>query len=118
MAGEGSKTLIIAEKPSVAGDIVKALPEKFDKLDAYYESPSYIVSFAIGHLVSIANPKDMDERLKEWGLNNLPIIPEKFVMRTIYHCPATAPIMFTCSVAEVEKLQSKGELDVPAHIAA
>jgi DNA topoisomerase III len=80
LAGEGSKTLIIAEKPSVAGDIVKALPEKFDKLDAYYESPSYIVSFAIGHLVSIANPKDMDERLKEWGLNNLPIIPEKFVI--------------------------------------
>ena len=80
MAVEGAKTLIIAEKPSVAGDIVKALPEKFEKLDAYYESPSYIVSFAIGHLVSIAHPKDMDERLKEWSLNNLPIIPEKFVI--------------------------------------
>jgi DNA topoisomerase-3 len=80
LAVEATKTLIIAEKPSVAGDIVKALPEKFDKLDAYYESPSYIVSFAIGHLVSIAHPKDMDERLKEWGLNNLPIIPEKFVI--------------------------------------
>ena len=74
------KTLIIAEKPSVAGDIVKALPEKFEKHDAYYESPGYLVSFAIGHLVTIANPKDMDERLKAWTLDNLPIIPEKFAI--------------------------------------
>ena len=80
MAVESSKTLIIAEKPSVAADIVKALPEKFEKLDAYYESPSFLVSFAIGHLVTIANPKEMDERLKEWSLSNLPIIPEKFLI--------------------------------------
>ncbi len=80
MAVEATKTLIIAEKPSVAGDIVKALPEKFEKHDAYYESPGYVVSFAIGHLVSIANPKDMDERLKAWTLDNLPIIPEKFAI--------------------------------------
>lgn len=80
MAVEASKTLIIAEKPSVAGDIVKALPGKFEKHDAYYEGPDYVVSFAIGHLVSIANPKDMDERLKAWTLDNLPIIPEKFVI--------------------------------------
>ena len=78
MAVEATKTLIIAEKPSVAGDIVKALPETFEKHDAYYESPGFVVSFAIGHLVSIANPKDMDERLKAWTLDNLPIIPEKF----------------------------------------
>jgi DNA topoisomerase-3 len=73
-----TKTLIIAEKPSVAGDIVKALPGKFEKQDAFYESDDYVVSFAIGHLVSIATPKDMDERLKAWTLENLPIIPEKF----------------------------------------
>ncbi len=78
MAAEAHKTLIIAEKPSVAGDIVKALPEKFEKHESYYESPSYVVSYAIGHLVGIANPKEMDERFKEWGLKNLPIIPEKF----------------------------------------
>jgi DNA topoisomerase III len=80
LAVEASKTLIIAEKPSVAGDIVKALPEKFEKHDNYFESPSYIVSFAIGHLVGIANPKEMDDRYKDWGLANLPIIPEKFVI--------------------------------------
>ncbi len=83
MAAEATKTLIIAEKPSVAGDIVKALPEKFEKQDAFYESASYIVSFAIGHLVTIAHPKDMDERLKEWSLDNLPIIPEKFVITSL-----------------------------------
>jgi DNA topoisomerase-3 len=80
LAVEANKTLIIAEKPSVAGDIVKALPEKFEKHDTYYESPGFVVSFAIGHLVSIANPKDMDERLKSWTLDNLPIIPEKFAI--------------------------------------
>jgi DNA topoisomerase-3 len=83
LAAEAQKTLIIAEKPSVAGDLVKALPEKFEKHDAYYESPSYVVSYAIGHLVTIANPKDMDERLKEWSLNNLPIIPEKFAITAL-----------------------------------
>ena len=80
MAVEATKTLIIAEKPSVAGDIVKALPGKFEKKDDYYESEDYVVSFAIGHLVSIATPKDMDERLKAWTLDNLPIIPEKFAI--------------------------------------
>ena len=80
MAVEATKTLIIAEKPSVAGDIVKSLSGKFEKHEAYYESEQFIVSFAIGHLVSIATPKDMDERLKAWTLDNLPIIPEKFAI--------------------------------------
>jgi DNA topoisomerase-3 len=64
----------------VAGDIVKVLPGKFEKHEAYYENDQFLVSFAIGHLVSIANPKEMDERLKAWTLDNLPIIPEKFVI--------------------------------------
>jgi len=80
LAAEATKTLIIAEKPSVAGDIVKALPGKFEKQDTYYESDEHLVSFAIGHLVSIATPKDMDERLKAWTLDILPIIPEKFAI--------------------------------------
>jgi DNA topoisomerase-3 len=80
LAAEATKTLIIAEKPSVAGDIVKVLPGKFEKHEDYYENDQYLVSFAIGHLVSIATPKDMDERLKAWTLDNLPIIPEKFAI--------------------------------------
>jgi DNA topoisomerase-3 len=83
LAAEASKTLIIAEKPSVAADLVRALPEKFQKEDNYYESPSYLVSYAIGHLVSIANPKEMDERLKSWSLDHLPIIPQKFAIAAL-----------------------------------
>lgn len=75
--GEG-KTLIIAEKPSVALDLTRALPGKFEKHDAWWEGPSHIVTFALGHLVALATPKDMDDRHKTWSLDNLPIIPGKF----------------------------------------
>jgi DNA topoisomerase-3 len=76
-AGAG-KTLIIAEKPSVAQDLTKALPGHFEKMDSYWEGPHHLVSFALGHLVTLATPKDMDDRHKTWSLDNLPIIPEKF----------------------------------------
>jgi DNA topoisomerase-3 len=76
-AGEG-KTLIVAEKPSVALDLTKALPGKFEKHDAWWEGPHHIVTFALGHLVTLATPKDMDDRHKTWSLDNLPIIPGKF----------------------------------------
>lgn len=76
-AGEG-KTLIIAEKPSVAQDLTRALPGPFVKQDNYWEGPHHLVSFALGHLVTLATPKDMDDRHKTWSLDNLPIIPEKF----------------------------------------
>ena len=73
-----SKTLIIAEKPSVAQDLLKALPEKFEKHDAYWESERYLVSFALGHLVELAKPKETDGKSKGWSLDHLPIIPEHF----------------------------------------
>ncbi len=69
------KTLIIAEKPSVAADIVKALPGRFKKSKTHYESDDYIVSYAIGHLVSIAYPEEVDPRFQKWSLDNLPILP-------------------------------------------
>lgn len=73
------KTLIIAEKPSVAADLVKVLGAKsFKKETAYYESDTTIVSHAIGHLVGIADPKDIDERYKAWDMKTLPMLPEKF----------------------------------------
>ncbi len=73
------KTLIIAEKPSVAADLVKVLgAKKFKKGTGVYESDDTIVSHAIGHLVEIADPKDIDERYKKWELATLPMIPEKF----------------------------------------
>ena len=76
--GEGV-TLIIAEKPSVAADLVKVLGAKsFKKNNGYYESDTTIVSHAIGHLVTIADPKDIDERYKAWDMKTLPMLPEKF----------------------------------------
>ena len=75
------KTLIIAEKPSVAGDLTKALPGKFKKLKTHYESDSYIVSYAIGHLVAIQYPEEIDPKYKSWSLTNLPIIPEGFPLK-------------------------------------
>ena len=77
-SGEGI-TLIIAEKPSVAADLVKVLGAKsFKKNNGFYESDTTIVSHAIGHLVTIADPKDIDERYKAWDMKTLPMLPEKF----------------------------------------
>lgn len=72
------KTLIIAEKPSVAADIVKALPGTFSKNKTHFESDDHIVSFAIGHLVTIAYPEEIDPELHKWTLDSLPILPEEF----------------------------------------
>lgn len=75
------KTLIIAEKPSVAGDLAKVLPGKFKKSKTHYESDTHIVSYAIGHLVAIQYPEEMDPKYKSWSLDNLPIIPEEFHLK-------------------------------------
>jgi DNA topoisomerase III len=75
------KSLIIAEKPSVAADLVRALPGKFEKSKTHYESDRYIVSYAIGHLVSIEFPEEIDPKYKAWKLDNLPILPDKFPLK-------------------------------------
>lgn len=73
------KTLIIAEKPSVANDLVKVLGTKsFKKEATFFESDTTIVSYAIGHLVTIADPKDIDDKYKKWEMDTLPMLPEKF----------------------------------------
>ena len=77
-------TLIIAEKPSVAADLVKALGAKnFKKEKTHFESDTTIVSWAIGHLVTIADPKNMDDAYKSWDMSTLPIIPDQFVIMPI-----------------------------------
>src|SRR5881398_3046613 len=75
------KTLVIAEKPSVARDIVDAQPGSFENNDSYYESEDTIVTFAVGHLVELINPEDYDERFKKWRMADLPIVPEEFRLR-------------------------------------
>jgi len=75
------KTLIIAEKPSVARDIVGALPGSFDEHKNFYESDDYVVTFAVGHLLELSDPEDYDPAWKSWKLDNLPIIPGEFKVR-------------------------------------
>ncbi|HET9323897.1 MAG TPA: DNA topoisomerase 3 [Gaiellaceae bacterium] len=75
------KTLVIAEKPSVARDIVGALPGSFDEHKNFYESDDYVVTFAVGHLLELSDPEDYDPAWKSWKLDNLPIIPEEFKVR-------------------------------------
>ncbi len=77
------KTLIIAEKPSVAADIAKVLPGKFKKTKTHYEGDEHVVSYAIGHLVSIAYPEEVDPVYKKWTIDNLPILPEPFPLSVL-----------------------------------
>lgn len=75
-----SRTLIIAEKPSVAGDIAKVVGA--GKKGAHgYESDDHIVSWAVGHLLEFVPPQEYDERFKRWRLKDLPIIPETFKLK-------------------------------------
>src|SRR5208283_4048832 len=68
------KTLIIAEKPSVAGDIAKALGG-FKKVDDYYESDHYVLSSAVGHLLAIVPPEGVEAARGKWTFKHLPVIP-------------------------------------------
>jgi DNA topoisomerase-3 len=73
-----SKTLVIAEKPSVGRDLTRALPGAFAKHDGYLESEQHVVTWAVGHLVQLAEPDEYDERYKKWRMADLPIVPENF----------------------------------------
>lgn len=77
------KILIIAEKPSVAGDLAKALPGTFKKTSTHYESDKYIVSYAIGHLVALCYPEEIDPIYQKWNLETLPILPETFPLKAV-----------------------------------
>ncbi|GLS15535.1 MULTISPECIES: DNA topoisomerase III [Hydrogenophaga] len=86
MKTEGSKTLVIAEKPSVAQDIVRALTPvagKFDKHDDHFESDQYVVTSAVGHLVEIAAPEQFDVKRGKWSFAHLPVLPPFFDLKPI-----------------------------------
>jgi DNA topoisomerase-3 len=76
-AQQMGKTLIIAEKPSVAGDISKALG-KFEKNADFYENDQYVISSAVGHLLTIAVPEQFEVKRGKWTFANLPVIPPHF----------------------------------------
>ncbi len=75
------KTLVIAEKPSVARDLADALPGNFENHDSYLESDDTVITFAVGHLVELTDPEDYDERFKKWRMADLPIVPDEFRLR-------------------------------------
>ena len=77
-----SKSLVIAEKPSVASDLARALGG-FKKHDDYFENDRYIISSAIGHLVELALPSELDVKRGKWTFANLPIIPDEFELKPI-----------------------------------
>src|SRR5574343_920288 len=81
-----SKALVIAEKPSVAQDIVRALTPvdgKFEKFDDYFESEHYVVSSAVGHLVEIQAPEEYDVKRGKWSFAHLPVIPPHFDLKPV-----------------------------------
>jgi Topoisomerase IA len=71
------KTLVIAEKPSVARDIAKALGKFKDEKD-YLENEEYVISWSLGHICELYEPEDYNKKLSFWTLQDLPIIPEEF----------------------------------------
>jgi DNA topoisomerase III len=73
-----SKTLVIAEKPSVGRDLVRVLPGSFTKQEGYLEAPEHVVTWAVGHLVQLADPDEYDDRFKKWRMADLPIVPDRF----------------------------------------
>ena len=77
------KSLIIAEKPSVAADLARALG-KVPKLGDHFENDEYVISSAVGHLVELEMPEDIDKKLYGfWRLETLPIIPKTFGLKPI-----------------------------------
>ncbi|MBM7854922.1 DNA topoisomerase-3 [Desulfohalotomaculum tongense] len=76
------KTLIIAEKPSVARDIAAVLGS-FKKMEGHLENQEYLVSWAFGHLLELAEPHEYDESLTKWNLGQLPIIPPDFRLKPV-----------------------------------
>ena len=95
------KKLIIAEKPSVASDIARILKAK--KIDDNFENDQYIVASALGHLVELYMPADIDKKFARWSLSNLPIIPEKFDLKAIEKNKA--------KLAGLKKLMNRKDVD-------
>ena len=79
------KTLVIAEKPSVGQDLARVLPGPFQKhtgagerTTRWLEGPDHIITWAVGHLVGLADPDEYDEKFAKWKMADLPIVPSPF----------------------------------------
>ena len=77
------KSLFIAEKPSVAMEFARALKENMTRHDGYQESEHIVITWCVGHLVTMSYPEAYDEKLKRWSLDTLPFIPDEFKYEVI-----------------------------------
>ena len=77
------KNLFIAEKPSVAREFAKALKYKMSNRDGYMESDEALVTWCVGHLVTMSYPEAYDEKYRRWSLETIPFIPENFKYEVI-----------------------------------
>jgi DNA topoisomerase III len=73
-----AKTLLVAEKPSVGQDLARVLPGPFQKKEGYLEGPDHVITWAVGHLVQLAEPEAYDSKYKSWRMADLPIVPDRF----------------------------------------
>ncbi len=86
------KALIIAEKPSVASDIAKAIGG-FKKVDDYYESEQYVLSSAVGHLLELTAPEQYEVKRGKWTFGHMPVIPPHFDLRPIERSEARLKLL-------------------------
>lgn len=77
------KKVIIAEKPSVAKEFARVLKVNGKSSDGYIESDEYIVTWCVGHLITMSYPEKYDEKLRSWNLSTLPFIPKEFKYEVI-----------------------------------
>ena len=73
-----SKKLLITEKPSVAMEFAKALKQNTVRKNGYLESEDWIITWCVGHLVTMSYPEAYDEKLKFWRLDTLPFLPTEY----------------------------------------
>ncbi|WP_458398926.1 DNA topoisomerase 3 [Anaerotignum sp.] len=98
------KILVIAEKPSVARDIAKVLKAN-QKGDGCLIGENYVVSWAVGHLVTLAEPEDYDEKYKKWNFSNLPILPEEMKLKAIQQTRSQLKVLHKwMNSAEIDSL--------------
>ena len=77
------KSLFIAEKPSVAQSFAEVMGEKLTRHNGYQEGPNVIVTWCVGHLVSMSYPEAYDENLKRWSMDTIPFLPKEYKYQVI-----------------------------------
>ncbi|MBD3922384.1 DNA topoisomerase III [Paenibacillus sp. PR3] len=98
------KSLVLAEKPSVAREIARVLGCT-NKNKSYIEGPKYVVTWALGHLVGLAEPEDYDTKYKTWNLDDLPIMPERMNLKPLRETSGQfKAVLGLCKRADIAEL--------------